>query len=90
MMERGETGYYKIHKIPATLAPFAVNSKAFAEIGGFEKTKDEESSRFTFFKKLNKHGVTSFVPTARFVEIQSAKPSVCFATKLCYFIKNIF
>lgn len=90
MMERGEIGYYKIHKVSATLAPFAVNSGAFKEIGGFSNNRDDSSATFTFFKQLNKHGVALFIPFARLFENKKPQENICFVVKSFYFIKNIF
>lgn len=90
MMERGESGYYKIHKVIGTFAPFAVNSKVFKRSGMFTLTRDEKSSRFTFFKKANKLGTVLFVPSARMIEHQSPEPNVCLLSKICYFITNVF
>ena len=89
MMERGEVGYYKIHKIQATFAPFAVNSKAFESTGGFKNTRDDSSSIFAFFKNINKNGAVLFVPSARFVQHAKPKESICFMAKFRYFLTNV-
>lgn len=90
MMERGEAGYYKIHKIASTVAPFAVNSKAFRQAGKFVMTRDAQSSRFIFFKNINKLGTVLFVPNARMIEHQTPKSELCLLSKIRYFITNVF
>jgi hypothetical protein len=89
MMERGEAGYYKIHKIPATLAPFAINSKVFSSVGGFANTGDEISARLAFFQKVNNDGAVLFVPSARFAEHDKPNENISVVAKFRYFLTNV-
>ncbi len=91
MMERGNVGYYKIHRTDISLSQsLFVNSSIFKTIGMFPKCRDANSALYSFYKKLSKHGTTLFVPTSRFIEIQPRKAKSCLFSRMCYFLKNVF
>jgi len=92
MMERGDVGYYKIHRTDISLSQsVVVNSAIFKAVKMFPThSRDTKCSTFSFYKKLSKYGTTLFVPTARFIEIKPHKQKCCFFSKACYFLKNVF
>ncbi len=91
MMERGNAGYYKIHRTDISLSQsLFVNSSIFKTIGMFPKCRDSNSALYSFYKKLSKHGTTLFVPTARFIELEPRKTKRCIFSRVYYFLKNVF
>jgi hypothetical protein len=91
MMERGEIGYYKIHKISASKSQsLFINSKAFESIGMLPKSKDSQINLLKFFKKINKCGSVLFIPTARFIEHEKRFARKSLFSKACYFMTNVF
>lgn len=91
MMERGDSGYYKIHRTDASLSQsFVVNSKIFKQIKMFPKYKDTKTTIFMFYKKLSQYGTTLFVPSSRFIEHKTLTKTTCIISKICYFLKNVF
>ena len=91
MMERGSSGYYKIHRTDISLSQsIFVNSSIFKTIGMFPKCRDSHSALYSFYKKLSKYGTTLFVPTARFIELQPRQQKCCIFSRMCYFLKNVF
>jgi hypothetical protein len=91
MMERGEIGYYKIHKIPASRSQtFLINSRAFESIGMFSKSRDTDITLLKFFKKISKCGFVLFIPTARFIEHESRFARKCLFSRARYFMTNVF
>ncbi len=91
MMERGEVGYYKIHRISASKSQaFFVNSRAFESIGMFPKSRDTDITLLKFFKKIGKCGFVLFIPTARFIEHESRFTRKCSFSKVRYFMTNVF
>jgi hypothetical protein len=91
MMERGNAGYYKIHRTDISLSQsLFVNSAIFKTIGMFPKCRDSHSALYSFYKKLSKHGTALFVPTARFIELEPRQAKRCIFSRVCYFLKNVF
>ncbi len=91
MMERGNAGYYKIHRTDISLSQsLFVNSAIFKTIGMFPRCRDSNSALYSFYKKLSKHGTKLFVPTARFIELQPREMKRCVFSRVCYFLKNVF
>jgi hypothetical protein len=91
MMERGEVGYYKIHRISASKSQaFFVNSRAFESIGMFPKSRDTDIILLKFFKKISKCGFVLFIPTARFIEHEGRFARKCSFSKARYFMTNVF
>ena len=91
MMERGEVGYYKIHRISASKSQaFFVNSRAFESVGMFSKSRDTDITLLKFFKKIGKCGFVLFIPTARFIEHEGRFARKCSFSKARYFMTNVF
>lgn len=91
MMERGNAGYYKIHRTDISLSQsLFVNSAVFKTIGMLPKCRETNSALYSFYKKLSKHGTTLFVPTARFIELEPRKTKCCIFSRVYYFLKNVF
>lgn len=91
MMERGEGGYYKIHKIGLSISQiFAVNSQAFASIGLLPTTSDNTINKLRFYKKIAKNGITLHISNARCIENASLPSGRNIFLRLFYLLSNVF
>lgn len=93
MMERGENGYYRIHRVDASKSQLMViNSNALRSIGGkLSVCSDSTVKSLDFYKRILKSGgITLFVPTARIIEHSKATPKGSIASWLCYIMRNVF
>lgn len=91
MMERGESGYYRIHRVDASKSQLVViNSLAFKTIGMFPTCGDSFTRLFQFYKNIMKCGMTLFVPTARIIEHSEKTPTRSIVSRICYMMCNVF
>lgn len=90
MLERGTTGYYKVHRIHNTHSQIlCINSKAFAKLHLFP-LEESEVSQIKFFEKLKTLGNTFFVPMARCIELQPKNIQKKPLKKLLYLLTHVF